>query len=1268
MKSFPIVGIGASAGGLEAFTRLLQRLPVDTGMALVLVQHLDPAHESALAGLLARSTSLPVCEITNNQRVEPNNVYVIPPNFSLTITTGRLRLQPRKDTDRAYRAIDSFFVSLAQDRREGAIAVILSGTASDGTAGLEAIKTEGGITFAQDDSAKYDSMPRSAIAAGCVDFVLSPEGIALELARIASHPLVNGTRTPASASSESSSGADASAPGSASAGDVAATSERGGQLAAGAEGGFREVLALLRNHSAIDFSLYRPSTMERRITRRMVLSRSDTVEAYAHCLRGNAKELEALCSDLLISVTSFFRNPEIFEELRRKVLPKLLPPQRRDPVRVWVPGCSTGQEAYSIAMVLMESCGRAASAPKLQVFASDVSEALLDRARQGLYAKEIAEQISPERLRRFFVEEQGKYRVSKALREQVVFARQNLLSDPPFSRLDIISCRNLLIYLEPNLQSTILPEFHYALKPGGFLLLGSSESIGAFTNLFEPVGRKIKIFARKPAAAHPWRLPRLSDHPAGEPALRPSGRGEPPKGAPLELDAHREADRLTISRFAPPSVLLDAGLRVLEFRGATGAYLEPPAGRASFDVLKMAREGLMLPLQAALKRAKKENQSVRKEGVRVKANGGTRSVAIEVVPLSNLEGRCYLVFFEEARPGDGREGAGKAGAAREAPPAQASTRHLRKVEQELSETRDYLRSVQEQYEAADAEIQASNEEMTSANEELQSVNEEMETSKEELESSNEELTTLNDELARRNAELSRLNGDLNNLFLGVNTPMLVLGPDLAIRRFTPQAERLFNLLVGDVGRPLRNMRHNLEFPDLEGFLAGVIASRRENMCDVRDQTGRWYSLRARPYLTQDSETDGALLMLVDITALKEAEQEITKARDFAQSVLESVPPLLILSGDLRVQSANESFYQAFRSTPGQTEHRLIYELGNGQWNIPGLRTLLEEVLPRDNRFRHYEVTHEFEAIGRRTMLLSGCRVHDRQSIVLSIEDITERKEAEEALRQAKESLAQYAAQLEQFSHALAHDMRAPLRAMHSFASLLEEQVAGDADERISDWTRRIKLAAARLDELVRDSLDYSKLLCQELPLKPLDAAALLRGILDTYPNLQGPAVEIKLDFDQMLVLGNPAALTQVFSNLLGNAVKFVPPGAKPQVRIRAESVQSQAPAAKEQASRGVSDDAAPGAPRSEPSMVRIWVEDNGIGIPANAHKRIFEMFYRLHRGSEYPGTGIGLAIVCQAVKRMGGQIGLESEPGRGSRFWIELQRGACDRQNPPGRG
>jgi two-component system CheB/CheR fusion protein len=653
-ESFPIVGIGASAGGLEAFSALLKHLRLDTGMGFVLVQHLDPGHDSALPQLLGRATSLPVHEVTNNLRVEPNHVYVIPPNTNLSITAGVLALGPRPTARTPNRSIDFFLESLAKDQRECAIGVILSGTATDGTLGLEAIKAQGGITFAQDDSARYDSMPRSAVAAGSVDFILSPEDIATELARIAKHPAIagapSGALTPADDDRACTTAHEDGETPLPSGGRETPRSgperdraevDRGPHETIGArtEEGFKKILLLLRNYSSVDFSPYKASTIQRRITRRMVLTKHDTLERYAQFLRENNQELGVLYSDVLISVTSFFRNPDAFDVLRRKVWPALLQQRGDEPIRVWTLGCSTGQEAYSIAMSFVEAADKAPRMRKLQVFATDLNDALLDKARHGLYAKNVAQDLSPERLRRFFVEEEGGYRVSKALREMIVFARQNVTSDPPFSRLDLISCRNLLIYFQPGLQKKILPVFHYALKPGGFLYLGASESIGGFTELFEPLDKKHKIYAKKAALTPAFHLPAKMDRGEHTPSQRLRGSlhlqadERSADGLRAELSAQREADRVAAFQFAPPAVLINADLQILQFRGPTGAYLEPPIGKARFDVLKMARTGLLMPLRSVINKAKKENTTARKEHVRVEEDGKTRTVNVEVIPL-----------------------------------------------------------------------------------------------------------------------------------------------------------------------------------------------------------------------------------------------------------------------------------------------------------------------------------------------------------------------------------------------------------------------------------------------------------------------------------------------------------------------------------------------------------------------------------------------------------------------------------------------------------
>jgi two-component system CheB/CheR fusion protein len=673
----------------------------------------------------------------------------------------------------------------------------------------------------------------------------------------------------------------------------------------------------------------------------------------------------------------------------------------------------------------------------LQVFATDLNDALLDKARQGLYAKTVSQDLSPERLRRFFVEEEGGYRVSKALREMVVFARQNVISDPPFSRMDLISCRNLLIYFEPGLQKRVVPVFHYALKPGGYLYLGASESIGGFTELFEPVDKKHKIYAKKaaptPAFQPPAKRERREPLQYRSRAAVSALHGQAEQGGAVdafraELSAQREADRIAVHQFAPPAVLINAELQVLQFRGSTGAFLEPPKRKASFDVLKMARSWLMLPLRAAINKAKKESRSVRKEHLRIEQDGGTRTINIEVIPLTNLRERCFLIVFDEvgkggvARPEhkgprrSRRIGETRSGRA----PHREDSRRVAELEVELAETRDYLQSIQEQHEALNEELQASNEEVQSANEELQSINEELETSKEELESANEELTTVNEEMANRNVELQRLNADLINIQTSAHQAIVLLDRSLTIRRFSAQAEKQFNLFAADVGRPFVTVRHTLDMPDLEAFVAGVVDNVRADEREVRGNDGRWFSLRVHPYMTVDSRVDGAVLVLVDIDTLKRSEQAIAGAREYADSIIETIrEPLLVLDAELRVERVNRAFYKTFGVTAGETVGKYIYELGNHQWDIVDLRKVLDETLTRNTAIEDYLVMHDFEQLGPRTMLLNACRLRNPENraarILLAIEDVTERVRADDAVRRSHDDLQVQAEELTRFN-------------------------------------------------------------------------------------------------------------------------------------------------------------------------------------------------------------------------------------------------------------
>jgi two-component system CheB/CheR fusion protein len=964
-----VVGIGASAGGLEALTEFLQAVPADSGLAFVAVSHLDPEHKSALGDILSRVSHMPVREVEDGMAVEPNHVYVIPPDRDMVIAQGILHLALRAEHRGPHMPVDTFLCSLAGERGSRAVGVILSGTGSDGTRGLKTIKEAGGITFAQDQTARFGGMPHSAIAASCVDYVLPPPQIATELLRIARHP------------------------------SQAQLEEVPPPVAPGNEDVFLQILRLLSDTTGVGFVNYKHSTLRRRIERRMVLRRLETLAEYLQCLRDDPAERHRLCEEVLIPVTSFFRDPEVFETLNNTVFPRLMQNRPPDaPLRVWVPGCASGEEAYSLAICLVEYLGTVANATPVKIFATDISDRAIEAARAGAYGEGIAAEVSAQRLQRFFVKTDRGYEISKAVRDVCVFARQDVTKDPPFSQLDLISCRNLLIYLGPALQSRVLPIFHYALRPGGFLVLGNSETVGSFTDLFEVADKRHKFYVR---TATPSRL--TFDYTSGPPPRTQVIVHEAgiERGRRLP-DVYREADRVVLAYYAPTGLVVDENLQIVQFRGDTGNYLKPAPGPPTADLLLMAREGLLGDLRAALDRAKRDNAPTRKDGVRVKANDHFREIDLNVIPVTDLASgaRHFVVMFEEARPAapltptlsPGGRGQGE-GARLPVTPEEESAKdqEIGRLKHELETTKAYLQSVIEQKEAANEELRAANEEIISANEELQATN--------------EELTTVNDELQNRIRTANQLSDDLVNLIETTNIPLVVLGADLCICRFTPCAQRVLNLRPDDTGRPISELKLNV--PDLEALARDVIDTLEIKQQEVQDEQGCWHKLFIRPYKTLDQKIGGVVLMLIDIDALKRRERQIEVSRDYAVSIVETVrEPLIVLDAKLRVRTANRAFYQAFRVNPKETEGRLIYELGNRQWDIPRLRTLLEETLPQNSHFENLEVEHDFPGIGQRTMLLNAHRVVRLEGepghlILLAFEDITARKQAEQ-LRQESE--------------------------------------------------------------------------------------------------------------------------------------------------------------------------------------------------------------------------------------------------------------------------
>jgi two-component system CheB/CheR fusion protein len=1226
LKSFPIVGIGASAGGLEAFRQLLQSLPADTGAAFVLVQHLSPTHASILPALLARSTAMPVGEAVDVEQIEPDHVYVIPSNMDLAITDGHLKLLPRTTPPESHMPIDLFFRTLAEVRGSQAIGVVLSGTASDGTLGLKAIKAAGGICLAQDPrSAGFDGMPRSAIAGGCVDAVLPPDGLAREIARLAGDAYL---REP---------------------GDPSAHESTHAALLDEERAALETIFTVLRKATGKDLTAYKKPTLLRRIRRRMALGQVEELADYAGRLESHPAEVQSLYQDLLINVTSFFRDPEVFAALRRDVVPRLLQgrPAAGAPVRVWVPGCSTGEEVYSIAICLLESLDDLAVHPAIQIFGTDIRDGAVDKARAGIYLENIASDVSPERLERFFVKMEGTFQVGKTVRDLCCFARHDLIRDPPFSHLDLISCRNVLIYLEPGVQRRVMGNFRYALKPTGVLVLGNSETIIASSDLFLAADREHRIFAPLEKAAHTGLGPRAGGGTHKGEAVFGARAGVAVRDAGDRGEAQREADRILLSRYVPAGVLVDENLEILQFRGDTRLYVEHGSGDASLSLPRMIQKGLLAGLRELIQEARVSHAAVRRQGLTFRHRERFLSVDMEAVPVqARAAGKlCFLVLFVETPAASAQPEA-----AQPLPslPRRETDRQIAQLEQELATTQQYLHAVIEDQSADNEELQAANEEVLSSNEELQSLNEELETAKEELQSGNEELSTLNEELQNRNLELGQLGDDLVNLFSGLHIPVVLLSPDLRLRRFTPAAARLMNLLPTDVNRPLNDIRPNFDLPSLEVALLEAIETVTLIEREVQDREGCWYSLRIRPYKTRDNRIDGALMVLVDIDDLKRGAVQVAEARDFADAIIETVrEPLLVLTGELRVERANRTFCDTFRVRREKTEGRFLYDLGNRQWDIPALRQALRSILAEDRlgesrELECFEVEHEFPEIGRRTMVLNACRVwregRGAEKILLAMEDRTEASKAEEerALLVARERRAAREAEAasrlkDEFLATVSHELRGPLSAMAGWAHVLatDKVDAATAVRGLAAIQRNIQTQA----RLVEDLLDAARITTGKLRLAShlIDLLAVVQAAVETVKaaaDAKGVALNLAHDDAVTTVLGDPDRLQQIAWNLLSNAVKFTPPGGRVEVWLGREQ-----------------------------NQVKLRVRDTGQGISAEFLPFVFQRFRQEESTAarSQTGLGLGLSIVRHLAELHGGTVSATSPgEGQGATFTVAL--------------
>ena len=897
---FPIAGIGASAGGLEAFSMLLENLPNNTGMAFVFVQHLAPGHTSMLTELLARKTSMPVSEIRDGMVIQPNKIYVIPPALNLGIMHGRLHLLTPPEKGSPHLPIDYFFQSLAQDQGNRAIGVVLSGSASDGTLGLKAIKAQGGITFAQDEvSATYSSMPHSAIMAGHVDFVLPPKSIAAELARLAQQPYIRHVQIEEQVSKDS----------------------------------LDKIFLLLRKHTGHDFSGYKRSTIDRRIKRRMALHKIDDLDHYVHYLEKSPNEVKQLFQDILINVTAFFRDPETFEALKEYLFPKLMekrPPE--EPLRIWVPGCSTGEEAFSIAIVLTEFLADRPSNISVQIFASDIDETAIQKARIGIYSENDIAGILPERLQRFFIKTASGFQINKMIRDMCIFALQDVIKDPPFSHLDLVCCRNLLIYLGSTLQKKVLTIFHYSLKPSGYLMLGTSETIGSAVDLFALKDKKGKVYIKKS-------IPTPRFYELGPPiSYETTTHVQPYRTEKMADKLHAEAEQLILNSYSPPGVIINEEMEILGFTGRVGPFIEPSSGTANLKLLKMVHPDLLIPLRAAVSEAIKNKTSIKRERMKFHHNDKMQYLNIIVTPLTAAsEIRTYLVLFEAALAAEklfeasAKEPTG--------PGFQDTELRITELEHELQTTREQMQFIINEQVTVNEELQTANEENQSSNEELQSTNEELESAKEELQSTNEELATVNEEMETRNTELEQVNDDLTNLLNSVHLPIVMLNEKLCIRHFTPMARQLLNLIDTDIGRPLRHIKANIDIPNLDGIVTDVIDSVTGKSMETKDNEGHWYSLQIRPYKTSNNRIAGAVLIFIDITDIKSDPQQ---ARRLAAIVRDSNDAITLSDGDGRILAWNHGAHRMYGYTEAEALNMNILNFTSVEF-YNEIKTLLDEL-------------------------------------------------------------------------------------------------------------------------------------------------------------------------------------------------------------------------------------------------------------------------------------------------------------------------------------
>ncbi len=1280
-NNFPVVGIGASAGGLDAFKKLLKAIPENSGMAYVLVQHLDPNHESLLPDLLQKVTTIPVLEISDDIKVEPNHIYVIPSNKMMVANDGVLQLttRPAKNKNERNLPIDLFFTSLAEIHQSHAIGVVLSGTASDGTSGLRAIKDHGGLTFAQDEeSASYSSMPNSAVQAGVVDFILPPEKIPQKIIELNSR--INTHDHPSDIDQN--------------------------------EDFYRQIISLLRVRKGTDFTYYKKSTIQRRILRRMALSKNTELAGYLKYIRENKAEQDVLFQDLLIPVTAFFRDQKSFDNLCNDVLPAIIKNKSSDdPIRIWIAGCSTGEEAYSIAICLRECLEDRLN--KVQIFATDINEDSIAKARAGIYTKHEIEKLTPTQIKNYFTKKEGNYQVNKSIRDSFVFAVHNFLKDPPFGKMDLISCRNVFIYMEPYLQKKALTTFHYALNPKGLLFLGKSESISGLTDLFISSNQKDKLFMRKD-------LPGKFIHTMSKRSEQtfPDSVSSP-KNETLRTDFQKTADDIILSKYTPVGVVVNEALDIVHFRGNTSNYLEQGPGKPSHQVLKMAKQGLAFELRTLLHKVKKEKKPIAKNNISFKVDGLVSFISVEVIPLPNIVEPHYLILFHEATQPLGAKPKRTAGKSAKSKKDQKDI-YIEKLGHELAQTHENMRSITEDQEAANEELQSANEELLSSSEEAQSLNEELETSKEELQSTNEELIVVNQELINLNEHLTQAKEYAEAIIATIREPLLVLDKNLRVKTANHSYYKAFNVkdteVEGKLIYELDNQRWDI--PALRKLLETILPEK--SVFNDFEITQTFSAIGSRVMLLNAREiakTHGSekliLLAIKDITERKNQEQQIQELLHRFQNLVAQAPVSIcvIRKEGYYVELANDAYLQLlnrgkefinkplFESIPelipqgfkelldtvmrtgvpfSTNEMEVSFTRGNKQevgffslyyqplrdqdGSITGViavgyevtdqvlakRKNLEDQVTRSRELEQKveERTAELKTLNKILLQENEEKEKRTQELAIANQEL-EFQNTEKEKRKLELITANQ--ELESFTYVASHDLQEPLRKIQTFAKLITEREAERLSDTGKDYFQRMAKSAKHMQVLIDDLLAYSHANTKTQEFEHTDITKMVSEVVNDFKE----TIEEKQATIEYNDLGTanliPFQFRQLAQNLIGNSLKFTNPNRPPHIKLNSRvSTGSELRSTNQLIKTSMME--------LEKTYHHISISDNGIGFEPKFNDKVFELFQRLHGKNQFAGTGIGLAIVKKIVENHKGIITATSELDKGVTFDIYIPK------------